>query len=68
MSFFSSSRSKHHYPRHNYGSRHYQRSDMPHGLLGKILYLLMGRKHHSHSSSYHRGHHRRYRKKSSLWS
>ncbi len=51
MSFFSKSKSKGNYPRHNNGSEHYQKTSKT-GILGKIINSILGSKGHyiSHSN------------------
>lgn len=50
MVFFSRSKSKGHYPKHNHGGDYYKRSHGTKGILGKLFDALTGSK--SHSSSY----------------
>ncbi|HEY9059470.1 MAG TPA: hypothetical protein VIO64_03050 [Pseudobacteroides sp.] len=69
MSFFSKSRSRGHYPKHNHGSGYYKRSNGSGSILDKLLKALQSSRSHSSSFSDHHGgnYHNRHRRKSS-WS
>lgn len=69
MSFFSRSRSRGHYPKHNHGSSYYKRSNDSGSILDKLIKALKGSRSHSSSFSDHHGgyNQNRHRRKSS-WS
>jgi hypothetical protein len=68
MSSFSRSGGRGHYPHQNYGSNHYKRYGSGGGLLGKIIRLLTGSKHYSHSSDHFRPSHGKHHSKHKFWS
>lgn len=55
MSFFSRSKSKGHYPKHNHGGEYYKRPSSSGGLFGRIVEALTGS--HKHSGSYSNHYH-----------